>query len=72
MHTYWQKSIWHTDVIGNTGLVFNSSQDLEKIKTFLEEDNKILGKMARNRIIDNYPIKRRKKAFEKCFIQNKL
>jgi glycosyltransferase involved in cell wall biosynthesis len=60
------------DVIGNTGLVFNSSQDLEKIKTFLEEDNKILGKMARNRIIDNYPIKRRKKAFEKCFIQNKL
>ena len=52
------------DAIGNTGLVFNSSQDLEKIKTFLEEDNKILGKMARNKIIDNYPIKRRKKAFE--------
>ena len=34
--------------------------------------NKNLGRMARNRIIDNYPIKRRKKAFEKCFIQNKL
>ena len=44
----------------------------EKITTFLEQDNKNLGRMARNRIIDNYPIKRRKKAFEKCFIQNKL
>tara|TARA_B100001093_G_scaffold436619_1_gene435106 strand:+ start:435 stop:1496 length:1062 start_codon:yes stop_codon:yes gene_type:complete len=52
------------DVIGNTGLVFNSSQELKKISTFLEQDNKNLGRMARNRIIDNYPIKRRKKAFE--------
>ena len=60
------------DVIGNTGLVFESTQELKKIRTFLEQDNKNLGRMARNRIINNYPIKRRKKAFEKCFIQNKL
>tara|TARA_B100001093_G_scaffold460546_1_gene474437 strand:+ start:435 stop:1487 length:1053 start_codon:yes stop_codon:yes gene_type:complete len=52
------------DVIGNTGLVFDSTEELKKITTFLEQDNKNLGRMARNRIIDNYPIKRRKKAFE--------
>lgn len=55
------------DVIGNTGLVFDSAQELKKIRTFLEQDNKNLGRMARNRIINNYPIKRRKKAFEKMF-----
>ena len=52
------------DVIGNTGLVFDSTEELKKITTFLEQENKNLGRMARNRIIDNYPIKRRNKAFE--------
>jgi len=57
------------DLIGNTGLVFNSPHHLEKITTFLEQDNKNLGRMARNRIIDNYPIKRRKKAFENILLK---
>ncbi len=59
------------DVIGNTGLVFDSIEDLEKITAFLEEDHKILGAKARNQIIENYPIKKRKNAFEKGFIKNK-
>ncbi len=57
------------DVIGNTGLVFNSPHHLKKITTFLKQDNKNLGKMARNKIINNYPIKRRKKAFENILLK---
>jgi hypothetical protein len=59
------------DAIGRTGLLFDSKNGLEKITTFLKKENKMLGQMARDRIIENYPTKRRKNAFEKGFIQNK-
>ena len=59
------------DVIGRTGLLFDSKEGLEKITAFLKKENKKLGQMARERIIENYPIKKRKNAFENGFIKNK-
>ena len=58
------------DVIGKTGLVFDSKESLEKITVFLKENHKNLSLMARQQIIENYPIYRRRNAFEKVFIQN--
>ena len=59
------------DVIGRTGLLFDSKEGLEKITAFLKKENKRLGQMARERIIENYPIKKRKNAFENGFIKNR-
>mgnify|MGYP001237220882 CR=1 FL=1 len=54
------------EAIGNTGLLFDSKESLEKITSFLRDNNNKRGLMAREQIIENYPIKRRRNAFEKA------
>ena len=59
------------DAIGNTGLLFDSKESLGKIMSFLRDNNNKRGLMAREQIIENYPIKRRRNAFEKVLIHSK-
>lgn len=51
--------------IGSTGLLFNGSRDIEKIKFFLNGQNNKTGKEARQRIITLFNEKKRVKEFKK-------
>lgn len=53
------------EVIGDTGLIFEGSKDIDKICSFLKLKKKELSLKARNRIKIQYPIERRKEEFNK-------
>ena len=56
--------------IGNTGMIFHSIEDLEKVALFMKKENKGLGRLARERIKAQYPIERRENTFKKFLNKN--
>ena len=52
------------EVIGDTGLIFEGTKDIDKVCTFLKLEKKGLSIKARNRIKIQYPIERRKEEFK--------
>jgi len=59
------------DVIGSTGLLFESSKATKNIVSFLKENKEKSGSKARRRIIEMYNIEKRQKAFRKILTKNK-
>ena len=52
------------EVIGDTGLIFEGTKDIDKVCSFLKLEKKGLSIKARNRIKIQYPIERRKEEFK--------
>lgn len=57
------------DAIGKTGMTFHSQADLDEVVLFLTKENNGLGRLARARIKEKYPIERRENTF-KNFLNN--